>query len=40
MELCIVFQGLCIGNANIITPNLPALNGYIHIIDRVSIPAL
>eukprot|EP00066_Takifugu_rubripes_P022628 XP_011611894.1 PREDICTED: LOW QUALITY PROTEIN: stabilin-1-like [Takifugu rubripes] len=27
--------GLCIGNAQIITPNLPALNGYVHIIDRV-----
>lgn len=40
MKMCLVVQSLCIGNAQIITPNIPALNGYVHIIDRVSIPAL
>lgn len=40
MKLCIDVQGLCIGNAQIIAPNLPALNGYIHVINRVSIPTL
>lgn len=40
MTVYIVVQSLCVGNAQIITPNLPALNGYVHIIDRVSIPAV
>lgn len=39
MNVHVVFQSVCVGNAQLITPNLPALNGYIHIIDRVSSPA-
>lgn len=29
-----------IGNASIVTPNLPAINGYLHIIDQVSAKVL
>lgn len=36
----IVVQSLCVGNAHITTPNLPALNGYIHVIDRVGVAAV
>ncbi|MEQ2204583.1 hypothetical protein XENOCAPTIV_015558, partial [Xenoophorus captivus] len=32
-------QMLCIGNASIITHNLPAINGYIHVINRVLAPS-
>ena len=34
---CFVFQVIRIGNASIRTPNLPAINGYIHIIDHVRV---
>ncbi|XP_037641895.1 stabilin-1 [Sebastes umbrosus] len=30
---------LHIGNASILTPNLPAINGYIHIIDQILAPS-
>ncbi|MED6239636.1 hypothetical protein ATANTOWER_008931 [Ataeniobius toweri] len=30
---------LCIGNASIITHNLPAINGYIHVINQVLAPS-
>ncbi|XP_036956541.1 stabilin-1 isoform X1 [Acanthopagrus latus] len=30
---------VCIGNASILTPNLPAINGYIHIIDKILAPS-
>ncbi|KAM4612808.1 stabilin-1 [Polymixia lowei] len=33
-------QVIHIGNASILTPNLPAVNGYIHIIDQVLAPPL
>ncbi|CAF91429.1 unnamed protein product, partial [Tetraodon nigroviridis] len=33
---CFSVQSLCVGHARILAPNLPALNGYIHIIDRDS----
>ncbi|XP_029908219.1 stabilin-1 isoform X3 [Myripristis murdjan] len=29
-----------IGNATILTPNLPAINGYIHIVDKIMAPPL
>ncbi|XP_068598387.1 stabilin-1 [Brachionichthys hirsutus] len=31
--------GISVGTATIITPNLPALNGYIHIIDQILAPS-
>ncbi|XP_072928797.1 stabilin-1 isoform X1 [Hemitrygon akajei] len=31
---------LIIGGARIVTPNIPAVNGYIHIIDKILIPPL
>ncbi|XP_008297326.1 stabilin-1 [Stegastes partitus] len=32
-------RGIRIGNASITSHNLPALNGYIHVIDRVLVPS-
>ncbi|KAF3690257.1 Stabilin-1 Fasciclin, EGF-like, laminin-type [Channa argus] len=31
---------ICIGNASILTDNLPAINGYMHIIDKILAPPL
>uniref|UniRef100_UPI00398F7B5D stabilin-1 isoform X1 n=2 Tax=Pristiophorus japonicus TaxID=55135 RepID=UPI00398F7B5D len=31
---------LTIGGARIVTPNIPAVNGYIHIIDKIMLPPL
>ncbi|XP_068171097.1 stabilin-1 isoform X2 [Antennarius striatus] len=39
-EISINSGGVSIGNATITTPNLPALNGYIHIIDQILAPSL
>ncbi|XP_070693552.1 stabilin-1 [Pempheris klunzingeri] len=31
-------KGIHIGNASILTHNLPAINGYIHIVDQILVP--
>lgn len=36
MRSCVVVQVLCVGDALIVLPDLPALSGYVHVIDRVS----